>query len=421
MERPLARLIGIVLAIGLAPIPARTQQPPPIRPVGPITHVSLDSLTSVNSAVPTSGGRVYVNDLVARRVLLFDAALSKAIVVVDSAGASANAYDRRAGALLPYRADSALLVTPSSLSMLVLSPTGAITRTMAMPPSITGLVGAVGGTAGFDAQARMLYVMQVRSGNTPAIRPGETVMQFPDSAFVVRFDLVARTMDTIATLRTPKSKVTITRDEQDRLTSTMQVIYPVPVVDDWAVMPDGTIAVVRGRDYHVDWLSPGGLWTSTPKMPFAWEHLDDDQKRALIDSLTNAAQANFDSAQARSSARAAAAGGGAAGGGGRGGSGAASTPVRIVFARSEVSDVPDYRPPIRQGSTRADADGNLWIRTTVLVDKRPVYDIVNRRGEVTDRVQLPRFRLVAGFGPGVVYMSVLDSNKVAHLERAMAK
>jgi hypothetical protein len=60
----------------------------------------------------------------------------------------------------------------------------------------------------------------------------------------------------------------------------------------------------------------------------------------------------------------------------------------------------------------------LWIRTNKMVDGRPVYDVVNRGGQVTDRLQLPLNRTIAGFGPGVVYMAVRDSIGGTHLERA---
>jgi hypothetical protein len=36
-------------------------------------------------------------------------------------------------------------------------------------------------------------------------------------------------------------------------------------------------------------------------------------------------------------------------------------------------------------------------------------------------VQLPRYRTVAGFGAGVVYMAVADANGVVRLERARVK
>jgi sugar lactone lactonase YvrE len=82
------------------------------------------------------------------------------------------------------------------------------------------------------------------------------------------------------------------------------------------------------------------------------------------------------------------------------------------------SDLPDYKPAFTPGSTRADADGNLWIRTSQNIDARPVYDVVNRKGELIDRVQLPSNRVLAGFGAnGVVYLAVRDG-ATAHLEKA---
>ncbi len=65
---------------------------------------------------------------------------------------------------------------------------------------------------------------------------------------------------------------------------------PMATVDDWAVTSDGRIAIVRGRDYHVDWLGADGGWTSTPRVAFAWERLDDERKTALIDSVQAAMQ-----------------------------------------------------------------------------------------------------------------------------------
>jgi hypothetical protein len=85
------------------------------------------------------------------------------------------------------------------------------------------------------------------------------------------------------------------------------------------------------------------------------------------------------------------------------------------------SELPDYKPAFTPGSTRADADGNLWIRTSRNVDARPVYDVVNRKGELIDRVQLPLNRVLAGFGAnGVVYLAVRDGT-TAHLEKARIK
>jgi len=215
--------------------------------------------------------------------------------------------------------------------------------------------------------------------------------------------------------------------------------FPPRTVDDWGVTADGAVAVVRGQDYHVDWLEPDGTRTATPRMPYAWEHLSDSDKTALVDSTAKAMQVLMDSLPARMQ-RAGVGSAGPGGGGGAGGGGptitirtapggpggaAPSGPTNVVMmptvTRAELADVPDYRPPFGQGAVRADRSDNLWIRTNKVVDGRPVYDVVNRSGELADRVQLPPHRTIAGFAPGVVYMAVQDTTGVTHLERARIK
>ena len=169
---------------------------------------------------------------------------------------------------------------------------------------------------------------------------------------------------------------------------------PLPIVDDWTMTADGSIAVVRGRDYHVDWQAPDGRWTSSPKMPFDWQRADDARKQALIDSAAKAEQESNEkraAAQAEASTTSGGARGGSGGrGGGGGGGGGRANPLQIpnVAARPQIADLPDYFPAFERGAVSSDLDGNLWIRTTTMVQGRPVYDIVNRRGELFDRIQL---------------------------------
>jgi hypothetical protein len=85
--------------------------------------------------------------------------------------------------------------------------------------------------------------------------------------------------------------------------------------------------------------------------------------------------------------------------------------------------LPDYKPPFFAGAVRADSEGHLWIRTipTRAIAGGPVYDVVNRQGELVERVQLPQGRTVAGFGAGgVVYLVSRDGDNTV-LERARVK
>lgn len=88
-----------------------------------------------------------------------------------------------------------------------------------------------------------------------------------------------------------------------------------------------------------------------------------------------------------------------------------------------ASELPDYRPPFSSGAVRADADGNLWIRT---IPSKPVpggavFDIVSRQGELVDRLQLPQGYALVGFGKGkVVYVSMRDATGI-HLARVLLR
>jgi sugar lactone lactonase YvrE len=76
------------------------------------------------------------------------------------------------------------------------------------------------------------------------------------------------------------------------------------------------------------------------------------------------------------------------------------------------SDLPDYKPPFFANSVRADASGNIWVRTipTRQMPGGPVYDVINREGKLVDRVQVPEGRTIVGFGAdGSVYLVTRDT------------
>jgi hypothetical protein len=431
------RSLSALAVVVLLPTAAKGQARPPVRQIGPAVRVSSNSLASVATALAMPGGRVLVNDITARRLLLFDSTLANASVVADTTSATASAYGNRPGTLIRFRGDSALYIDIGSLSMLVISPTGTIGRVMAVPRPEDAqlLIGSIFGMPGFDAHGRLVsYGRNGFAGGGTMVRccigtarvDGIADVPRADSAFIVRADLATRTIDTAAAFRVATVKTRLNADAQGFLVSVQNTRAVMPLVDDWVVLPDGTIAVIRGRDYHVDWLDAEGRWTSSPKVPFDWQRLDETRKRFLIDSSVKADQAESDAFNAMREAQrggappSAGAGRGAAGGG-RGGAGVAASrgaEIPNVIGTPALSDLPDYQPAFLAGATHADADGNLWIRTTAMLKGQPVYDVLNRRGELIDRVQLPPFRTIAGFAPGAVYMAVKDSTGIVHLEMA---
>jgi hypothetical protein len=414
--------LGIALiAVAVASSVGQAQMPA-IRQLGPVTAVGKDALGAVTTVRQLPGGRVLVNDIVGRRVVMLDSSLSSLTVIADTTSATASAYGVRPGGLIAYRGDSTLFIDPASLSMLLIDPNGKIGRVMSAPRAndVGFLVGGPFGNPGFDSQGRLVYRAPPGrfffNGPPPSGNALPQMPTPPDSAALVRFDLATRKLDTVTWFKTPKVEMNIVRapDGGIRMTSSFN---PLPQGDDWAILPDGTIALVRGRDFHVDWVGPQGI-TSAPKIPFDWERLSDERKVVIVDSAKVAMEKARASGQLmiRGPEGAAREGNTTVTAVGAGG-GAALPPLTMIAP----SALPDYKPAFTPGSTRADADGNLWIRTSQNVDARPVYDVVNRKGELIDRVQLPQNRVLAGFGPdGTVYLAVRDGT-TAHLEKARIK
>ena len=455
MHTPTTYRAIAVLLLGGAVIPpaARAQQSsrPPLRALGPALATS-EPMGAVAAVQPLPGGRLLVNDPLKRQVVLLDSSLKQLAVVADTTPATRNAYGARNGGLIPFRGDSALFVDPTSLSMLVIDPTGKIARIMAAPRAndVFFLLGGPMGNPGFDAKGRLVY----RSMGFEGRRPGPaaagqpfTPPALPDSVPIVRYDLAARKLDTAAFVKVYAPKFNVVQSEGGGMRMST-FINPIPEVDDWAVLADGTIAILR-KDYHVDFIDADGKRTSAPKIPFDWQRLTDSAKIAVIDST----KAAFERARAAGTGPGGAGqqmviaqvgpGGpppGAPPGGpgpmimirergpegaapparGAAPSSAAAGPPPMAFV--SPNELPDYRPAFANGSVRADAEGKLWVR--IMPPKPatgPEYDVIDGSGKLVDRVVLPAGTTIVGFGAGgVVYLGVRDTAGV-HVVRAREK
>src|SRR5688572_23434653 len=153
---------SLFFAALLTSTPALSQTLPPVRPIGATVARSTEPMGSTSTAIALPGGKVLVNDIIKRRVLMLDSTFTQVTVVADSTSSTANAYGNRAGGLLAYRGDSALFVDPASMSMLVINAEGKITRVMSAPrPQDVGfLVGGFNGIPGFDAKGKLVYRAQ---------------------------------------------------------------------------------------------------------------------------------------------------------------------------------------------------------------------------------------------------------------------
>lgn len=433
----------------IAPKPASAQ--PGIRLVDlpAATTRAGETFGAILGIRQSADGRVLVNDAGRRQLKLFDSTLAVGTVVLDSAPGSSNSYGPRGAPLIPFVGDSSLFVDWNAQTLIVLDSRGLVARGLALPSGREFRSLTVAGGTGVDAKGRIVFrgMRESRHGSGP------TGLEYTDSISIVRADLDLRRVDTIGRVARPLMKVT-TEKYSDGSSGTVYAVDPLQPGDDWAVLSNGAIAVVRGHDYHIDWIQSDGTIASSTKLPFDWKRLTEDDKQRLADSLRAAQNAllalGYPQAEVRLRApvpcdggRGAGDAGGGAGVSGRSGGSGAPPPSSadctqmvsggLLGPRGTMPALPpfvdltrdgpiaDYDPPLVAGATMPDRDGNLWIlprKTKLARHGELVYDVVNAKGELFERVRLPEGRAIAGFGKGgVVYLTSGDRASGFHLER----
>lgn len=271
---------------------------PPIRQISTASAVSKERIASIMGVRELPDGRVLVNDGASRRLLLMDTMLVISRAVLDSLSEQENTYGTRPGALLPHRGDSSLFIDPSSLALLVIDPSANIARVRSVPRAqdmyFYSSPSSDFGQAATDNRGRLIYRKQA-SPAPPAKAPPRGVPWFPqepDSAFIVALDLDTRKLDTLGSIRTPKSEL-IVRFNANGGFNVNSSINPMPSTDEWAVLPDGSVAFVRGVDYRIEYRHPDGTLTSSPKLPYDWQPVSDEEKRRIVDSVRTVQSRNL--------------------------------------------------------------------------------------------------------------------------------
>lgn len=273
---------------------------PPVRRIESAAAVSTDTLMAITNVRALPGGRLLLNDGTRRRLLMLDSNMKTVGIVLDSLTDVENAYGTRSGALVAYRGDSTLFIDAATYAMLVIDPAGKIVRVRSVPRAQD--VGNLSANSGngypaFDASGRLVYRISAQAARPVA--PMRSDMPYipspPDSAFIVGIHLDTRKVDTIGVVRAPKVVYSVVKTEYGY--DFRSASNPLPLIDDWAVLSDGTVTFVRGRDYRIDFLNADSTMGSSDKLPFPWTRMTDDDKTHFADSAkavqTKQAKDNF--------------------------------------------------------------------------------------------------------------------------------
>ena len=398
-------------AVAQEPAPTSIATKIQIRKLGPVVRSSAITFGGVQHVRRLSDGRLLVNDPSRRQVLLLDSTLANPIVVIDSAGGRDNSYGMRTGGIIPYRGDSTFFVDPTSSTLLLIDPAGKIAKVLSMPTRAVSYLASPTsyGYPGFSESFGIVFRMSSSSFRYPSVPPAEgapdVVIKYEDSVAIVGMKLSTRRGDTLAKYGTGQqmvARISYNNFDQDDVNELF------PAANDWALMADGSIALLSGREYRLRWINVDGTKTESPRLPFIWDHNPDEEKQRIADSINTQRKKSHDERVQRQQRQIDSLK-------------AANKPVPTGLARPitnpdvvQMLDIPDYFPAYERqsNSMRADADTNVWIRPRPPRSARggTVYDVVNRKGELIDKVELPAGRTLIGFGPGgTVYLLARDA------------
>jgi len=157
----MVRLRGVVvLAVCLASAAGTAHaQAPPTRVLDHFDAVAKTPLGAVVGVLQLSDGRLLANDVVGGQLVLFDSSLQHSAVVADSTRGIVRGQYGEFGILIPYRNDTTFFLDPRALGLVLLDPTGALGRVIAVPRAtdVPNMTNPFFGVPRFDARGRLVY------------------------------------------------------------------------------------------------------------------------------------------------------------------------------------------------------------------------------------------------------------------------
>lgn len=377
---PLALVLAPVLVSHLA-----AQQP---RPIGPLDRELAEPFSVIASVRQLSNGRVLVADTREAQVHLVDFTAGTArLVGRQGAGPGEYGFPSR---LLAWPADTTLLWDPQQSRFLLIRPDGAPGPTIPIEDRGEHLL--LGSLIGADPRGRLIYVVQRRGV------PG--AMESAAEADLVRVDRASGRHDTLAVLQLPRGEFSGARTLPGGMLQRFTNL-PFAARDVAAVAPDGRVAIVRAEGYRVEWVG-GDAPVAGPPTPFRAVRITEAEKRAFMASQVQPGHIVV------------------RGGGASGGVAAPRGSGPPAGSTEDMSGMtwPATKPPFLAGAAMADDRGRLWVlETRAHDDPVPVHAVFGARGELLERVSLPRDARLVGFGPGAIYLARTDEDGLQYLQR----
>lgn len=363
-----------------------------------------EPFSQVGALRELANGRVYIADLRDKTLALVDLAAGSATKVGrEGSGPAEYGMPMR---LFTAPGDTTLLFDPLNQRYLVIAPDGKPTTTFRIEtaaPAGRGdgprLTIGLSMPRAADARGRLYF-------ESPGFAQGpDGAPRAADSAAITRYDRASKKMDTLTWVKLPKNNTQVTGGGGN-VRMMVGGSNPLTARDEWAVFPDGRVAVVRTADYHVDWILPNGTRQSSPAIKFTPIRVTEADKREE-EALRNKNRQNMmmmTMSQGPNGAQRSM----------QMGPGANAPPLE------PLTDWPDVKPPFRQGqaSVWARPNGDLWVRRLEPAGaKGALYDVINAQGAVSFQVRFPEGIVLVGFGNGTIYTTKADADDLLYLQR----
>ncbi|MDA1080300.1 MAG: hypothetical protein O2973_01285 [Gemmatimonadetes bacterium] len=251
---------------------------------------------------------------------------------------------------------------------------------------------------GSDARGNIYF-----EGSAFAFGPDGEPMS-ADSAPVMRFDRGTSRTDTVAWVRLAKANAQAS-GSGGNVRMVIGGANPLVPRDDWAVLPDGRVAVLRSPEYRLDLYGP--TLSAKAGAPAAYEKIrvdnavkkeaEDARRRAMAGGIRM--MVTDDGAGPQRSVS-------------MGGGGGANIEL------PPLADWPDFVPPFLANAANVRPNGEVWVlRSRKPGDDIPVYDVFDASGRVIGHVALPAKSRLVGFGNATVYLIRLDADDLQYLQR----
>jgi hypothetical protein len=299
--------------------------------------------------------------------------------------------------VLPLPNDTTAVVDMLNNRMLLINPNatvGAFLDLNVPPPA-----GARGGGAGTimvggsmptasDARGRM-YVQG------PPIRMTESGPQSADSVPMIRWERAAGKRDTLAWMKLPQGTSQVSGG-RGNVSIRIGGGPPFAGADQMLVAPDGRVAVVHHEPYSVDFINESGQRTRGQPIAYQKVRVAEGHKAEWRERQRGTTRMMMTNDNGRRSA--------------------------TMAPNNDVQDPDtwggDFMPPFLQGQNAIFSnDGYLWVPRTGPVGQPPTFDVIDRAGNVAQRVVLPAKARLLGFGNGTVYIARLDEDDLQYLQR----